>query len=603
MFQEKLKQKYSNLKKVLTFIYSKYTLPAILRDITFLLSTASEIYGITVLGKFIDETTEILLNWHQFDLRSYFGTKSFLYLSLILTLWIVVQICKEFREYLFNVIFEKTWQDTQYNILEKVSSSNLEDVEKEEYQDMLTFIPAFSISKITSVYENFTVVISSGIRLLSAGIILFETMGWSILLLALFSLPELISTHLRRREIREYQDKEVGKLKYLNYIQSMSLKIAHFMELRVNNVYTYLKRKYKEEYDNYVGGLLKTLFNFTQDKILYSIIGEIMKYLYIIYVLAVTISKRLSFGLFKALFDYVDIVYDSIFDIINNMSIMSNNLGYVDEYFDFVEYQGFGDYSHGTIKLEEKTPTIEIKKLNFEYPDDPKTNILKNISLKIEPGEKIAFLGGDGSGRSTMVKILTGLYMVNKGEYLIDGKHVQDLARKQLKKKYSVTFQEFINYHFGLKENVVISGQRKNVDNELYKQVCTIAGVNEFRKKLKLKDKTILGKTFPSGKELSPGYWQRLAIARMLYRNRDIFLMDEPFTFIDDISARNILEGIFNFAGKDKSVIYITRSANFLDMFDRIYLFEKGQITESGTYSELIKKKGSFFNTQQIKKK
>ena len=151
MFQEKLKQKYSNLKKVLTFIYSKYTLPAILRDITFLLSTASEIYGITVLGKFIDETTEILLNWHQFDLRSYFGTKSFFYLFLILTLWIVVQICKEFREYLFNVIFEKTWEDTQYNILEKVSSSNLEDVEKEEYQDMLTFIPAFSISKITSL--------------------------------------------------------------------------------------------------------------------------------------------------------------------------------------------------------------------------------------------------------------------------------------------------------------------------------------------------------------------------------------------------------------------------------------------------------------------
>ena len=594
MILQKFKKKFSSLGKVLKLVYSQYTLPAILRDICFVISTAAELYGITVFGRFIDETTEILLNWNQFELSSYFGTESFFYLSLILTLWIVVQICNQARDYLFHVIFEKTWKDTQQSVLNKVSGSNLEDVEQEDYQDMLIFIPAFSISRITATYENFSAIISNTIRLVSAGVILFGTMNWTVLLLLLFVLPETISTHIRRVKIRKYQDSEVGKLKFLNYIQMLALSIANFMELRVNNVYTYLKRKYGEEYEKYVDGYLKKQFNFNQDKTLTSIIGQILKFAYIIYVLSFAVVKGLTFGAFKALYDYVDVVYNSIFRIINDLSIMSNNLAYVDEYFDLMEFKGFGDFSHGKIQLEEGTPTIELKKLSFEYPDDPKTNVLKNISMKIEPGEKVAFFGGDGSGRSTMVKVLTGLYRINKGEFLVDGHPIQDLDRKQLKKKLSVTFQEFINYHFSLRENVVISGQRKNVDKKLYKKVCEIAGVDKFKEKINLKDTSKLGKTFPSGKDLSPGYWQRLAIARMLYRNRNIFLMDEPFTFIDDMSAKEILEKMFDFIGDDRSMIYITRSAKFLEMFDKIYYFEKGRIVDSGTWKELMKKKGRF---------
>ncbi len=156
-------------------------------------------------------------------------------------------------------------------------------------------------------------------------------------------------------------------------------------------------------------------------------------------------------------------------------------------------------------------------------------------------------------------------------------------------------FQDFIHYHFSLIENVVISGQRKNVNKDLYKEVIKVAGVKDFKKEINLKDKSVLGKTFPSGKELSPGYWQRLSIARTLYRNKNIFIMDEPFTFIDDISARDILGGIFDFLGDDKSMIYITRSVSLLKNFDRIYYFDKGRVVEFGSWDELMKKKGKLY--------
>jgi putative ABC transport system ATP-binding protein/ATP-binding cassette subfamily B protein len=408
-------------------------------------------------------------------------------------------------------------------------------------------------------------------------------------------LPETVATHLRRKQIKKYQDEEVGKLKFLNYISRISLTISNFSELRVNNIYSYLKRKYSKTYEDYVDGYLKTQFNFSQDKTLFSIIGQAFKVAYVIYVLSFAIIKSLTFGAFMALYEYVDVVYSSIFHILNSLSLMSVNIAYVDEFFELTEYEGFGDYEHGEEKLGGGTPKIEFKNLDFAYPDDPETKVLKKLDIEVNPGEKVAFFGGDGSGKSTTVKILTGLYRVTSGDYLIGGKSVRDLDRGELKKKLSVTFQDFINYHFSLKENIVISGQRKSVDADLYKKVSAIAGIDDFMKDIKISDTDILGKTFPSGKDLSPGYWQRLAIARMLYRNKKIFLMDEPFTYIDDMSATKILNDMFNFVGEDRSMIYITRSSKHLDMFDRIYYFEKGKIIESGTWKELMSQKGRMY--------
>ena len=194
-----------------------------------------------------------------------------------------------------------------------------------------------------------------------------------------------------------------------------------------------------------------------------------------------------------------------------------------------------------------------------------------------------------------MVKILTGLYQIQTGDYLVDGISVRELDRGELKKKISVTFQDFINYNFSVKENVVISGERKNVDKALYDNVSKVSQITDFLKKEKIGDTHILGKTFPGGKELSPGYWQRLAISRMLYRNRKIFVMDESFTFIDSESKEIILNNIMDFIGPERTLIYITRSVEDLDLFDKIYFFENGKVVESGNYKELMKNKKKFF--------
>ncbi|MDD4381931.1 MAG: ABC transporter ATP-binding protein [Candidatus Dojkabacteria bacterium] len=595
MILQKYKKKISILWNTLKFIYGRYTIQAILRDIFFAIGTAVDLFSITVLGKFIDETAKILLEWKSFNLVEYFGTNSFLYLAILLALWIVSQICLMSKEYFYYYIYEKVWEDTRYMMMSKVSRSNLQDVEQEKFQDLLTYVPSFSIDRIATAYSDFSVIMSNVVKVVGAFVIVFGTMGWYTLLILLFVIPETIAVHIQRRKIKEQGDRDVASFKILNYIQNVSLHIPNFSELRVNDTFSYLKRKYTKEYDSYIENNLDQQAGFYKAKTVFSSIGQFIKYTYIIFVLAVSIVKRFTIGTFKALYDYVEVVYTSTFYIVDTLSLLSNKLDYIEEFFKLIEYEGYGDQTHGDVKLPKGTPAIEIKNLTFAYPDKPEKKALKGVYFSVEPGQKVAIFGGDGSGKSTMVRVLTGLYQIVHGEYKFGGYPVKELDRGELKKKMAVTFQNFINYNFSLKDNVVISGKKKKVDIELYGKVSKAADIPEIIKKEKIDDAHILGKLFPHGQDLSPGYWQRLAISRMLYRNKDVFIMDEPFTFVDTISAKDILNNVIDFVGKDRSLIYITRSIDNLDMFDKIYYMADGRVVEEGTWNQLMKKKGNLY--------
>lgn len=594
MIIQKGKGKFRTFLNVIKFVYGRYPSTAITRDILSVISTLATVYSITVLGRFIDEVAQILLDWKSFNLFDFYSSQAFTNLLLIFALWAVIQAINQINSHFYDIIYERIWEDAKYMMIDKVSMSDLQDVEREDFQDLLTYVPSYSIDRIVYTYNSLSTIVGNVISVCSAFFILWETMGWSVLFLLLITIPQIIVVHLGRKRIREYQGKEVGRWKFLNYLNNLALTISNFSELRVNNIYRHVKRMFKEDYDKYEEGYLEYDKDFFRNRSVVTIVGQGLKIMYVIYVLSVAIVKRLTVGTFKALYDYVDLVYTSIYSIFDSISYISNLLGYDEKFFALINYEGFGDHEHGSVKLLNRTPSLEFKNLTFSYPDDPKTYVLKNINIKIEPGEKIAFFGGDGSGKSSMVKILTGLYEVKGGDFLVDGHPIQDLDRGQLKKKIAVTFQNFVEYSFSLRENVVIAGERQNINEALYNDVMRHSLVSPFMRKYQIKDSQILGKTFPGGRDLSPGYWQKLAIARMLYRDRKIFIMDEAFTFIDSESKDDIMRNIFSFVGTERTLIYITRTIDNLDLFDKIFVFDNGRITETGSWKELMKNNGKF---------
>lgn len=568
---------------------------AISRDILNIGVTIADIYAVAVGGKFLDATADIFTNWDTFSLSNYFISDSFYYLSIVLLLWMISQVGGQLRSYFYTRIYEQTWKDANGVMMREVADSNLQDVESKEFQDLVAYVPAYSIDNLVASYDSFSVIVRQIIRLSCSAVILFKTLSWVVLLLIVLVLPEVIASYASRKEMRRYAQKSVKNLRFLNYIKNLSLRIPFFPELRVDDTFTYLRRTYDEEYSEYLKGFLSGNEDFFAKKTMWSLIDRIFEFVIIIYLLAKAIVKKLSLGTFKAMYDYVGVVYDASFYLFDYIAILSDELAYVEKFFEFAGYKGFGEVAHGHEKLKKGTPVLEFQELDFAYPEEAGSKVLENISFNINPGEKVVFVGGDGSGKSTLVNILCGLYQIIAGDYTIDGYSIRELERGELKKKISVTFQNFVDYNFTLRENIVMSDKRKTVDEDLYKEVCKIAEINEMVKKEGITTKQILGKYLEGGKELSPGYWQKIAVARMLYRNRDIFIMDEPFSFMDGQSKEKILKGVLDFAGENRTVIYVTKDTDNLELFDKVFYLDKGRIAEEGSFKELLKKKGKLY--------
>jgi ABC-type multidrug transport system fused ATPase/permease subunit len=597
IIQEKLK----TLWLVVVFFYGKYPRDVILRDLVFIVVIVAEMTGITVAGKFLDATLEVIReSTGTFNIYEYISTDSFFYLCIALLLWIFVSAGNKIRAYLSSNITDSVWKDTSLEIVGKLSNTNLQDVEKPKLQNLIDFIPNYSIGNMLLSYEAFSAIVYGLVRGVTAFVILSSHLGWTSLILVLFVIPEVLLCHFNRKRILLYEENHMDSFKLTNYIYfTLGMDIKNFMELRVDNTYDFLKRRYEKERKLYLGELFEKRKHFTIDQTFGSVTGQLFKYVYVVYLLAYVIINRISIGTFSALFNYVDVVYSSAFNVLNTISTLSSQLAYASKYFEFVHYKGFGDEKQGYAKLGKNAPALAFRDLDFAYPDEPNRKVLENINIDVKPGEKIAFFGRDGSGKSSLIKILTGLYEVTSGDYHIGEYSIRELARGELKRKVSVTFQNFVNYNFSIRENITLSGEKKNINMKLYQKVLRICEIDKFMRRENISDSLILGK-YLDGKELSPGYWQRLAIARMLYRNRDIFIMDEPFTFIDAPSRDYILKNIIQFIGPNRSLILITRDTDMLDKFDRIYVLDSGRILETGNWRELIRRKGHFYNEVKL---
>ena len=195
-------EKIKTLGLTIKFFYTRYTKEVITRDLLFIAVTISEMVGITVAGKFLDATVKVIQDFQTFDLVEYFKTDSFYYLCISLLLLMFVTIGNKVRNNLRNNITDKVWKDTSVDMISKVSNVNLQDIEKPKLQNLIEYIPNYSINNLILSYDSFSTIVYQLARGITAFVILYSHLGWSVLALVLFALPEVILSHLNRELIR-----------------------------------------------------------------------------------------------------------------------------------------------------------------------------------------------------------------------------------------------------------------------------------------------------------------------------------------------------------------------------------------------------------------
>lgn len=270
--------------------------------------------------------------------------------------------------------------------------------------------------------------------------------------------------------------------------------------------------------------------------------------------------------------------------IVQSIQEILKRSNYVNEYLKFMEYPVALPKGTKSVDLN-KTHIIEFKNVSFKYPRSDKY-VLKNVSIKIPNAQHLAIVGLNGAGKTTFIKLLCRLYDVTDGEILIDDINIKEYSDDEYRKLFAVLFQDFKLLAFSLKENIAFS---PDVPDSQIDDVLKLAGLYDDAQKLPQKNDTCIYKSFDeSGVELSGGQKQKTAIARALYKNSPIVILDEPTAALDPLAEAEIYEDFNKMVG-GKTAIYISHRLSSCKFCDQIAVFSEGNIKEYGTHDQLMK--------------
>ncbi|MCQ4922626.1 ABC transporter ATP-binding protein/permease [Tissierella carlieri] len=261
------------------------------------------------------------------------------------------------------------------------------------------------------------------------------------------------------------------------------------------------------------------------------------------------------------------------------------NNQYIQLYLDFLNIEG--KKYKGTLPVEKRNDDeyeIEFRNVSFKYPGTD-NYVLKNISMKLNVGERLAIVGMNGSGKTTFIKLLCRLYDPDEGEILLNGIDIKKYDYDEYLSLFSIVFQDFKLFSFSLGQNVAAS---VDYDEDKVKYILVKAGLGERLNNMPKGIQTPLYKDFDEeGVEISGGEAQKIALARALYRDAPIIILDEPTAALDPIAEFEIYSKFNEIVGT-KTAFYISHRLSSCRFCDEIAVFHEGKIIQKGNHDELV---------------
>ncbi len=235
---------------------------------------------------------------------------------------------------------------------------------------------------------------------------------------------------------------------------------------------------------------------------------------------------------------------------------------------------------------------LRADRLGFTYPGS-REPALTDVGFEVGPGELVALVGPNGSGKSTLAKLLCRLYDPTSGSISLDGVDLREFDPVELRRKFSVVFQDYARYQVSAHDNIWFGNTRRPLSTEEIQEAARVAGVDPAIRRLGLGYDTTLGRFFAGGEELSGGEWQKVAIARAFWSDAEILIVDEPTSALDAYAEAEVVGAISRLL-RDRSAVVISHRLSTVRMADRIYFMSGGRIAEVGSHDELMALGGEY---------
>lgn len=420
--------------------------------------------------------------------------------------------------------------------------------------------------------------------------------------IALILVPMCVCQYFLNRKINKkkiWYDK-VQEILYtkMQSINNLFIDRNALCEIKVFGTFSFLDSKRIHFFNAEKHEYIKQATISTKSDLMFEIVKQVTYYsLYIIYAFMV-FSKSILFGDFIFLTSNISKVMNSVHSIIGAISAFVTNQEYFNEHELFFSLP---ERANGTKKFDEKDPkNILTDKLSYGYSAERK--VLNSLCMEIKEGEKVCVFGDNGAGKTTLIKLICGLYEDYRGKILLQNNERHSYEKDEIRNLYSYAMQDGPHYPFTVKENICM-GNTADADNQnLYDKVCSVSGINQIVSQLRYGENTYLNKEYDTnGVDLSIGQWQKLLIAKIMFRNKEILIFDEPTSALDPLAEQEFINTLLSWY-KNKTVVIISHRMTFASIADRVFVIKDGAVAEQGTPKQLLNAKGLFyeyFNTQR----
>jgi ATP-binding cassette subfamily B protein len=317
-----------------------------------------------------------------------------------------------------------------------------------------------------------------------------------------------------------------------------------------------------------------------------SLVGTMGYYSAYVFVIWRTISGALSIGTLTFLSGAILQASSNIQQIFSTLSGIADQALFLTDLLAFFEMQPtIRSKPNGLAAPRPILRGFEFRDVSFRYPGSPRL-ILDRMNFRLQPGERVALIGENGQGKTTVVKLITRLYDPTEGQILLDGVDLREYSLEDLYREIGVIFQDFMRYEMTARENIAI-GRVEEVDNlALLRTAARKSMADNVIARLPRGYEQMLGARFDGGMDLSGGEWQKVALARAYLRNAQLLILDEPTAALD---ARSEFEVFHRFAEltTGKMALFISHRFSTVRMADRIVVLDNGGIAEEGSHDQL----------------
>lgn len=530
------------------------------------------------------------------EIKQIFDVTIYGYVILFIVIQLLQSFVQQWSAYYLQKQQHLMGEHISMQVLKKAAEIDYAFFEDPEFYDSLhltqqqsAYLPAQIINSLQTLFQQFIMVLAFAAFLVSV--------HWSIpILLMVFSLPLAVSRmYFGQRQFRleknivPDQRKAYDLFNYVtNHSYAKELRVFSFGSYFID-LYQHLQKKifYQRNQLQYV---------YMQKSILITLFEVLFVTAFYLILISKSIGGAITVGGLIIYFQAFQRLQTSVNGIFKSGTSLFQNQLYLQEIVKYLSMPGrYGRITASKKELIIEGINIDISNLHFKYPNTDK-EVLKGINMHFEKGKFIAVVGENGSGKSTLLKLLCGLYNTYIGEIYFGGINANALSPSFFSEFISVVFQDFGKYYMTVEDNIALG--LTHADPQRLEKAMHDATGSDILISLQSGLQTTLGRTHKLGEELSGGQWQKIAIARALYKKHKILILDEPTSAIDPLAELKFFNHVKQEI-QDKMVILITHRLHNLKLADQIYVLYEGEVRESGAFDSLMEQKGYFYKYYQ----